>query len=422
MVNELVMNIGIVTTWFERGAAYVSRAYMQILASRHKVFIYARGGEATGVGEHDWDLPCVTWAPSFGPRKKGGGYYLALNHFCGWLSKEKIDIVFFNEERNHEVVLAAKNLGYTIGAYVDYYTPATVPFFNIYDFLVCNTKRHFSVFKGHPKCLYIPWGTDTKLFRVKRKGRSNKIKFFHNSGMDHVRKGTDSVVRAFRLLKGDVRLIIHSQKPLKKTDFADMELSDSRIEVINQTVKAPGLYHLGDVYVYPSQLEGIGLTICEALSCGLPVITTDNPPMNEFVINGQNGLLVKVAREIRRYDNYYWPMVEVDIDDLACKMQWYVDHPEEVERHSLLARKSAEEFFCWRKNARVLYDFIDSIEVSDVKLKPPILNKVVWRAHSLVRRVIWNIVRSNRLRKIYKSGRRYTDWLRKLYSFCCEKP
>ena len=37
------MHIGIVTTWFERGAAYVSRQYRDALAGQHTVFIFARG-------------------------------------------------------------------------------------------------------------------------------------------------------------------------------------------------------------------------------------------------------------------------------------------------------------------------------------------------------------------------------------------
>lgn len=39
------MNIGLVTTWFERGAAYVSKAYLNSLKTDNNVFIYARGGE-----------------------------------------------------------------------------------------------------------------------------------------------------------------------------------------------------------------------------------------------------------------------------------------------------------------------------------------------------------------------------------------
>lgn len=38
------MNIGIVTTWFERGAAYVSRQYLEALRSdsNNSVYIYMR--------------------------------------------------------------------------------------------------------------------------------------------------------------------------------------------------------------------------------------------------------------------------------------------------------------------------------------------------------------------------------------------
>ena len=39
------MNIGIVTTWFDRGAAQVSKQYMDVLQENNDVFIYARGGE-----------------------------------------------------------------------------------------------------------------------------------------------------------------------------------------------------------------------------------------------------------------------------------------------------------------------------------------------------------------------------------------
>ena len=43
------MNIGIVTTWFERGGAYVSRQYRDLLKNDFNVFIYARGGEQSRV-------------------------------------------------------------------------------------------------------------------------------------------------------------------------------------------------------------------------------------------------------------------------------------------------------------------------------------------------------------------------------------
>jgi glycosyltransferase involved in cell wall biosynthesis len=38
-----------------------------------------------------------------------------------------------------------------------------------------------------------------------------------------------------------------------------------------------------DVAIQPSKMEGIGFMILEAVCAGLPVITTDYPPMNEYV-------------------------------------------------------------------------------------------------------------------------------------------
>ena len=72
-----------------------------------------------------------------------------------------------------------------------------------------------------------------------------------------------------------------------------------------ETVAAPGLYHLGDIYVYPSILDGLGLTVAEALSCGLPCIVPDNAPMNEFIQSGINGRIADVEYLYARSDGYF---------------------------------------------------------------------------------------------------------------------
>lgn len=98
----------------------------------------------------------------------------------------------------------------------------------------------------------------------------------------------------------------------------------------------------------------------EALSIGLPVITTDCAPMNEFVEDGYNGFLVKVAQISKRWDGYYWPQTIVDIDDLAHKMQGYVNDRGLLLKHSSNARKSAIERFDWSKNSQRLTDSLSS--------------------------------------------------------------
>ena len=376
------MNIGIVTTWFERGAAYVSRAYMEVFAAAsHNVFIYARGSERFGRGCPQWDLPCVTWAPWLRWRK--GSAVFDLDHLTRWLRDQRIDVVLFSEERNWRVVRLCKSLGYTVGAYIDYYTPASVPLFDAYDFLVCNTRRHESVFRHHPHCLYVPWGTDTELFKLNDETQADSsVRFFHNAGVSPSRKGTDLTVRAFLQLKGDARLIIHAQKPVAQWQCETDLLDDPRITVIVRTVSAPGLYHLGNVYVYPSRLDGIGLTLCEALASGLPAIATDDAPMNEFVTDGRNGFLVPVAGRERRSDGYYWPMATADVDKLSVRMQWYVDEPSRVAVHADQARQSAVERFCWAKNAADLADRIAALADRNRKVRPALHTRALWAVNA----------------------------------------
>lgn len=347
------MNIGIVTVWFERGAAIVSRAYRDALEKEHNVYIFARGGEYYAKDDPKWDQENVHWASR---PLETFPTYIDWGEFQDWVKSYDLDIVIFNEQKSWDVLLRSNTLGVLVGAYVDYYTAQTVPFFDLYDFLLCNTKRHYSVFAHHPQAIYLPWGTDCSIFRPNKQiaPRNGAVTFFHSAGMGGIelRKGTDLVVRAFQHVRGNANLIIHSQVELANySSVADLIQYDARIKLICETVGAPGLYHLGDVYVYPSRLEGIGLTIAEALASGLPVITTDCPPMNEFVLNDVNGKLVPVNNYRARSDQYFWPESICSESALADAMQAYVDKPDIVELHKRNARSWAVEHLDWSKNS-----------------------------------------------------------------------
>ena len=348
------MNIGIVTVWFECGAGYVSRQYKKILESKnHKVFIFARGGYYPK-NDPLYASKDVTWSK---PIHNPIGYSFDLEEFKSWMIVNQIETVLFNEQTWLKPLLLCTQLGIKTGAYIDYYTKDTLPLFEAYDFMICNTKRHFSVFNHQPQVYCIPWGTETDLFKPKSFDcvESNIVTFFHSCGPTPERKGTDLLIKSYAKVKGPSKLIIHTQTNLKKkfpslsTDLTALE-SAEKLEVIQESVGAPGLYHLGDVYVYPSRLEGIGLTMAEALSCGLPLITSDNGPMNEFV-NGENGHLVKIERYFPRKDNYYWPLCEVNLDCLTRVMQDYVDQIESLVEKKKCARKYAERNLNWYNQA-----------------------------------------------------------------------
>lgn len=352
------MRIGIVTQWADCGAGYVSRAYEEALAAENDVFIFARGSDRPEPGSI-WDQPRVHYADTH-PCTTG----FKLSDYRRWVNANGLQAVLFNEQRWWEGVVESQRMGLLTGAYIDYYTAETVPLFRMYDFLFCNTLRHQSVFSDHPQCQYVPWGTDVELFRPSRNLNKieAKVRFFTNSGPGGIkaksdpaldRRGTGFALAAMRSVKGDCELVIHSQCSLAQCpqNWQDAVRNDSRIVYIEKTVAPPGLYSLGNVYVYPSRLDGVGLTLPEALASGLPAITTASPPMTEFVQNGYNGRTVKLARTICRHDGYYWPETLVDIDDLACVMQEYVDNPELVSQHGLRARERALQTLDWSRNA-----------------------------------------------------------------------
>lgn len=409
------MRIGIVTTWFERGAAYVSKAFRDALSAEgHDVFIYARGGESAK-GDPDWDGSEVVWAkPTFWTDESG----IDLRHFRQWLVSMRIDKVLFNEQRTWRPVLECQKLGIPSVAYVDYYRAADVPLFKNYDALICNTKRHFSVFEWHPGARYVPWGVDIGLFKPEQEGRThseNKVVFFHSCGMSPVRKGTDLLIRAFDALPAESsELIIHSQKdifellPKAITNLAVKLQQDGRLKVVNRTVPAPGLYHLGDVYVYPTRLEGIGLTICEAMACGLPAIVPDNPPMSEFIEDDRCGRKVKVAEFHERSDGYYWPSCCADVEDLSAAMSYYLDKTSELDEIRKSVRDYVVRRYNWQtrsgpissvfKDAQVL---TGALRAEGVEAVQPMMKKSA-RVRSLMDTNVRRVVRSiPPLKKMY---------------------
>lgn len=360
------MNIGIITTWFERGAAYVSKQYQEVLEEAgHSVFIYARGGEEDGVESSEWTGSKVTW----GKRCEFPvPTYIDEKDFKKWLLKHKIEVAFFNEQRWLKPVVLCRELKIKTGLYIDYYTEDTIRSYNIFDFLICNTKKHLAAFDWHDQVYYSPWGTDVNIFNTSNlRRREEKIRFFTSAGMNPYRKGTDLVINAFfcaqqnKNFKEAAVLIIHTQKPLVDY-FTGLDGQNSTIEniyklqqsnslvIIERTVKAPGLYHMGDIYVYPSRLDGIGLTIAEAISCGMPVIVPDDAPMNEFLPD-VGSVAIGINKFFCRSDGYYWPQNEVSIQELTQAMIHYNEEKHKLDDYALASRDFALKNLNWHSNA-----------------------------------------------------------------------
>lgn len=353
------MRIGIVTAWGPRGASYVSRLYEQVLRKEHDVFIYARGSERDLRGDPTWDRPNVTWGKDV--RTPFAVTVFPRGDFVRWIRRNAIETVIFNEQHWWPPVRWCRELGVRAVAYVDYYTEQTLPLFRHYDALICNTRRHMEAFAWHVRAIHVPWGTDLGVFRpgdlTALVGGDRPI-FFHSCGVSPGRKGTAALVRAFARSRARGRLVIHSQVPIaghlpELAETLRRLVADGRLEIVEGTFEGSGLFARGDVYLYPSVLEGIGLTIAEALASGLAAVVTDEPPMSEFIAPGV-GELIPVARRHARSDGYYWPKALVDEDALAAIIERLDAEPERVLAMRRAARRHAEEHLDWERNAAAL--------------------------------------------------------------------
>lgn len=95
----------------------------------------------------------------------------------------------------------------------------------------------------------------------------------------------------------------------------------------------------GAALVMPSiSYESFGLTIVEAFACGLPVIVSRIGALAEIVREGETGLLFTPG----------------DAEDLADKMAWASNHPEEMQRMGESARKEYERLYTPERNYRLL--------------------------------------------------------------------
>lgn len=336
------MNVGLVSTWLHRGASYVTINYSKLLQSNHKVFIFGRGGEYF---DDQLKMPDVNIHKG---RRLDSEDGVLGKELVQWIQNNEIDIVIWNEQRDLSALIYSKQKCPNVlhGAYIDYYKEDTVKWFGVYDFLICNTLRHYSVFKWHPQCFYMPWGCDTNLYVPMEKDEKDQkynVVFFHSMGMAN-RKGTDILVKTFverNLAEHNAKLVIHTQTNIDSIITKEVA-EKNNIEIVEQTVPAPGLYRRGDVYVYPAKLDGLGLTLYEAIACGLPVIATNVAPMNE-VIDKNIGYLVDVEKYYSRSDGYYWPLADVSEESLYNGLMYYVKNHKNLKILSKRARENALE-------------------------------------------------------------------------------
>ena len=107
--------------------------------------------------------------------------------------------------------------------------------------------------------------------------------------------------------------------------------------------KLPRLYQAADVFAFSTFYENLPFAVLEALSTGLPVVTTRVGGIPEMIESGKNGFLVQPFNS----------------RELSDRILYLLEHPAAASEMALLARKIILERFDWRlivKKVLAVYD------------------------------------------------------------------
>jgi len=107
----------------------------------------------------------------------------------------------------------------------------------------------------------------------------------------------------------------------------------------------PRWYHMADLYVSTSHVDGSSVSLMEALASGLPCLVSDIPGNREWIEDGVNG----------------WLFRDGDVEDLAAKISHAIRNHQRFERIGASARRTAEQKADWKKNFGKLLEVYDVI-------------------------------------------------------------
>jgi len=209
----------------------------------------------------------------------------------------------------------------------------------------------------------IPNGIDVNEFnmskeevkRVKRKyGIDNSKVVVMFSGSISPRKGVIHLVKAIEMIDDDRIFLLIVGNPNVDREYAKIVMDYLKKKNINAKFTGfvpygdlKALYSACDVFVLPSLEEGFGVVLTEALASGKPLIGSNVGGIPAQIKDGWNGFLVEPGNE----------------KQLAEKIRYLIDNPEERERMGENSRKLAREEFDWKKIAeRYLKVYEEAVE------------------------------------------------------------
>ena len=237
------------------------------------------------------------------------------------------------------------------------------------DLMICPTQ-HTSLMMADWKHRFgfnwetatVSWPIDTKYFRFRQRRICRSFVYIDGSGgavatrlrkpMDQFRRKGMSILFEAALLVPDVRVVVYSS--------GEFDSVPANVSIRPQPTDRRLLYCDGDVCVQPSHWEGLGLPLIECQSSGMPLITTDAPPMNEH----NPVAAVSCSKEaVRLGQDFVIESADVSAECLAEALD--AIYGQRISNHSRAARKFVERHHSWIKNADRIMSLICRLNSSN---------------------------------------------------------
>jgi glycosyltransferase involved in cell wall biosynthesis len=192
------------------------------------------------------------------------------------------------------------------------------------------------------RTVIFPWGTDIEHFNPKNFELPDPQSFtlFCNRTWEPI-YGVDVLAKAFVRVANanpDVNLILLGGGS-EGTRIRQLLMHGGVLDRVHfgghvSQADLPRWYHMADLYISPSHVDGSSVSLMEALASGLPCLVSDIPGNREWIENGVNG----------------WLFRDGDVDELEEKILNAIKNRRSFDEIGKAARKTAEEKADWKKN------------------------------------------------------------------------
>lgn len=227
----------------------------------------------------------------------------------------------------------------------------------------------------------IPAGVNKDCIINKKKKKNKDFVFLYvNSwtGEENDRKGLPELLKAFvKEFKPTDKVILFikvstfwaeqfdvKQAILKIIGEKHKKMLD-KIYFDNSTMKREELiklYQNSDCFVSPTKGEGFGLTICEAMACGLPVIVTKDKNSGHYDFTQNLAYWIEtdgLEQGDRRFfcEGNMFP--KINISSLQKQLRYAYTHKKELKVRGMQCSEFIREKYTWEKSVNKLLNVID---------------------------------------------------------------